>query len=247
MPNGNIKTNKTKIVARVMLVILLISSTINFCSCDMKYRYIKNSFESSHDHISYLPSYFVATSNTRFFDINDVTFNIAYATHQIQAKNPKAEYSNALGETPPLYFGLYISPYQITYEDFWGFENQEYNDISSLRNIEGYTFVNEITDEEVFTKEYALTPTPSFISNGSIYNHTESITIPNEYITGDHGGFMLKLICFFYREAAVDVLGEPINEGYYCMYVQHINFYYEKIYQNTIKIDFEYKFMNNER
>ena len=246
MKNGKTKLNKTKIVARMMLVILLFSSVLNFCSCDMKYKYIKTGSKTAHD-TCYHPSHFVATSNKKTFDINDITFNIAYATHQSSNKNPAARYSNSIGETPPLYFGLYICPYAITYEEFWDFENQTYNDVSALQNIEGYTFVNEITDEEVFTKEYALIPTPSFISRGSIYNHVESITIPKEYITGEHGGFMLKLICFFYREAAVDVLDQPIKEGYYCMFVNHIDFYYDKIDNNTIKIDFaRYNFTYSE-
>ena len=60
MKNGNIKANKTKILARVMLVILLISSTINLAGCGLvEYHwegkthqefveYIKN-YNSRHD------------------------------------------------------------------------------------------------------------------------------------------------------------------------------------------------------
>ena len=42
MKNRKTKLNKTKLIARVMLVVLLLSSALNFCSCDMKYKYILN-------------------------------------------------------------------------------------------------------------------------------------------------------------------------------------------------------------
>ncbi len=237
MENKKTKFNKTKLIARVMLVVLLLSSALNFCSCDMKYKYILSSSRYAHQG-NYSPSHFVATSNTTVFDINDITFNIAYATHQIQKKNPKSSYPNVYGDNPILYFGLYICPYETTSEEFWNFENQTYNDVDSFQNIEGYKFVNGITDEEAFTKEYALISTPFFISNGSIYNHVESITIPKEYITGDQGAFMLKFICFIYSEYI---------EGYRCLFVKGITFYYDKIDENIVKINFErYNFMCDE-
>ena len=36
----NFKTNKTKLIARVMLLVLLVTSTFSFVGCDMKYKYI---------------------------------------------------------------------------------------------------------------------------------------------------------------------------------------------------------------
>ena len=237
MKNTENREGKTKHIARIMLLILLLSSAINLAGCDMEYKYLLNAHRYSHDG-NYSPGHFVATSNKTIFNKNDITFNIAYATHQIQESNPKESYPNNYGNNPIMYFGVYICPKAKTSKDFWEFENYQYTNIYSLQNIDGYTFVNGITDEQAFTNEYALIPTPFFISDGSIYNHTEDITIPPEYITEKYGAFVLKFICFCYSEK---------TNSYQCIFVRAIDFNYEELDDNTVKIKFEKKnFMLNE-
>ena len=233
----NFKTNKIKLIARVMLLVLLVTSVFSFVGCDMKYKYILSSQRYCPEG-NFSPSHFVATSDTTIFNKNDITFNIAYATYQSQQKNPKSSYPNLYGENPIMYFGLYLALDINSYEEFWSFYYQTYQDISSLQNIDKFTFIKGITDEEAFTEEYALTPTPFFISNGSIYNHVEKITIPPEFVSENQGVFVLKFICFGYR---------PQTNDYVAFFMKQIEFKYKKIDSDTIEIEFDKKnFMSDE-
>ena len=83
-----------------------------------------------------------------------------------------------------------------------------------------------------------MTPTPFFISNGSIYNHVEKITIPPEFVSENQGVFVLKFICFGYR---------PQTNDYVAFFMKQIEFKYKKIDSDTIEIEFDKKnFMSDE-
>ena len=246
MKNTNLQYRKPAIAARVMLIILLLTSALSLGACntsnkysDMEYKYILTDKWWYQQISNYPIGHFVATSNTTVFNKNDITFNIAYATHQIQVKDAKSDYPDNHNSDTYMYFGIYICPdegYQ--HEDFWKFADNKYPSIESLQNIEGYTFVNGITDDKAFTDEYALIPTPFFISDGSIYNHTEKVTIPIEYVSEKHGRFLMKFVCFYYKEN---------TNSFQCAFFNTIIFSYHELDEKTVEINFERKnFMSDE-
>jgi len=238
MKNQSNKSNKTRFIARVLLLILLLTSALSLAACemyDMEYNFVLNDRPLASGY--YPPGHFIATSNTTIFEKNDITFNIAYATHQIQEKDPRSNYYS-YGYEGNMYFGLYIFPEAKTQEEYDFIKNETYDDINAMQNIHGHTFINGIRDEEAFTDEYALIPTPLFISDGSIYNHTEEITIPTEYVTEQYGTFYLRFVCFTYYQR---------TNKFEFRFMREIEFDYREIDEKTIEIKFNKKtFMDDE-
>ncbi len=203
----------------------------------MEYDYIRKGRITWH-HANYSPLHFIATSNKTTFNKDDVTFNIAYATHQAQIDNPRYLY-----DSPPndhTYFALYIYNGDITFEEHFEKTATGFNTIEKLSNIDGFTFVKGINEEEALSKEYSLLITPFFISDGSVYQHTEEITIPREYVNQEQGTFMLEFICFQFENYA-----EP--HSYFPYTSLTIRFEYYEIDENTIEIRFnKMNWWNNE-
>ena len=222
------KFNNSRLVARVMLIIFLLTSVVVFSGCDMEYNYILGShvvYEGS----DYSPMHFIATSMTDTFDKDDVTFNIAYAMHQAQARTKSAY--GTFGESYPLYFALFICPLE-NCEEYQSFYQNILTNEDDMKNIDGYTFVRGIDEKDAFSKGYGLISTPFFISRGYIYEHTENITIPRKYISEKRGAFMLKFVCFYWNDE---------RQSYVNLYAKTIKFDYFEIDENTIKIAFNKK------
>ena len=76
MKNEKIKTNKTKIVARVMLVILLISSAINLAGCGNKG--LEAGFKWKNETDAWADYFCAYRSDQKEFNIDDVTLTFYY-------------------------------------------------------------------------------------------------------------------------------------------------------------------------
>ncbi|MBR3845150.1 MAG: hypothetical protein IKM40_01055 [Clostridia bacterium] len=206
---------------------------------DMDYEYaLGGQIRWHHANYSYLN--FIATSDTTTFNKDSVKFNIGYSTHQSQVDDPKIMYYNGIS-CDHLYFALYLYDGDITSEKHFEKIELGFNTIEELSSIDGFTFIKGISEEEAFTKKYSLLITPFFISNGSVYQHVEEITIPREYVEQDQGSFMLEFICFMY-------VNDVEIQGYYFPYTSlTIKFDYYRIDENTIEIRFnKMHFWNNE-
>ena len=165
-----------------------------------------------------------ARSDTDFFDKDNVTFDIYYGVHDIEYdkkynSDPKSRYQKEGYET--VFFGLYICDQTHSLDIVNDME------IADYKSIENHYFVKEISEEEAFSDEYGFT-----ISywKGITYNHSEKITVPTELLTEENGGFAIKLIAFH----------EPLTKdgNYYTSTTYHIEFDYQKVDENTIKITF---------
>ena len=79
MKNENFKTSKTKLIAKLMLVVILIVGTINLTGC-VKSQIGKGQF---FDQTSIkLPISLRVISDTQEFELNDVTFQLNIGLHK---------------------------------------------------------------------------------------------------------------------------------------------------------------------
>ncbi|MBQ7872794.1 MAG: hypothetical protein IJ360_02345 [Clostridia bacterium] len=207
---------------------------------DMDYEYaLGGQIRWHHANYSYLN--FIATSDTTTFNKDNVTFNIGYSTHQSQVDDPKSMYYRGIS-CDHVYFAIYIHDGKdglpANQEQF---RNKLYfNTPEEFSKTEGITVVKGINEEEAFSKEYSLLITPFFISNGSVYQHVEEITIPREYVEQTEGSFMIEFSCFQY-------LNGIESQSYVPYTTLTIKFDYYKIDENTIEIRFnKMHFWNNE-
>lgn len=165
-----------------------------------------------------------ARSDTDSFTKDNVTFEISYGLHDIgynkeNGTDPKCGYQKTGYET--VFFGLYICDADYSLDVVNDME------ISDYKMIDNHYFVKEISEEEAFSDEYGFTMS---YWKGITYNHSEKITIPTEFFVEETGSFAIKVIAF----------NEPLTEGadYYTSMARHIEFDYEIVDENTIKIVF---------
>lgn len=167
---------------------------------------------------------FGARSDTDTFSNDNVAFDIYYGVHDIgydekYGTDPKSRYRKEGYET--IFFGLYICDAEHSLDVVNDMEIDDY------KMIDDHYFVKEISEEEAFSEEYGFTMS---YWKGITYNHSEEITVPTEFFTEETGSFAIKLIAFHL----------PMNEGdnYYTSTAGHIEFDYEVIDGNTVKIIF---------
>ena len=188
MKNGKIKLNKTKLIARVMLVVLLLSSAINLMGClkEDKYMYIAHNRDASNEIQS------IAYSSDVEFDIDNVNINVSYGVHKLNIfgevkPNPKDQVASGTYKN----YNFSLSAYICNCVD--------YPEEHPVQNTNCILF-NYVCDEELFSKEYGYIDTPSFISNGVVYNHTDNIIIPEYMFDKDWGIVYIRLQLYVYLD-----------------------------------------------
>lgn len=213
---------KCKVGVLFKVVIILLISTLVVMGCEKKKLEVGFGYTFTPDEIM-----FGMRSDTDTFFKDDVTFDIYYGVHDIghdkkHNTDPKSRYRKEGNET--IFFGLYIC------SEAHCLDIMNDMEVSDYKEIDAYYFVKEISEEEAFTEEYGFRMS---YWKGITYNHNEEITIPAEFFVEQKGSFVVKLIAFH----------EPVVEGdnYYVSTARHIEFDYEAIGENTIKI-IRYKF-----
>ncbi|MGN1156951.1 MAG: hypothetical protein ACI4TK_12305 [Agathobacter sp.] len=209
---------QTRRVFEVLLILLMVSLFTTGCGQ-------KSEMEKGFNY-TWTPDriMFGAKSGTDTFSKNDVTFDLYYGVHDIgydekYNNDPKIHYQKEGNET--IFFGLYICDADYSLDVMNDME------ISDYKMIDNHYFVKEISEEEAFSDEYGLTMS---YWKGITYNHNEKITIPSEFFVNETGSFVVKLIAFH----------KPMTEGgnYYTSTMNYIEFDYQVVDDNTIKIKF---------
>ena len=188
MKNEKIKFNKTKIVARVMLVVLLLSSAINLSGCGQEYKYM---YIAHHRGSTNVIQSIVYSSDAEF-DIDNVNINGSYGVHKLNIfgevkPNPKDQVASGTYKNYNFSLSAYIC------------NCVEYHEENSTENTSCILF-NYITDEELFSKEFGYIHTPSFINNGVVYNHTDNVVIPEYMFDKDWGIVYIRLQLYVYLD-----------------------------------------------
>ena len=214
---NSLKNKKSIIAARVMLIILLLTSAVNLGACVKKYKYYLFQWvDGVHTH----PTLIRVNSYSDTFEINDLTLDLEIGIHKLSLFGKMDDYPK--GQYPDGYsnknigFVLYICDGSLS-ETFPYF-------VDDIQNVDGHLFIKEIPEEQAFSREYG--------HNSFKCNHIESITIPKEYVSEDRGTFVIKLATYSnpYDSNSLDY--EFLSREY----IFFILLEYEKISNDQIRI-----------
>lgn len=154
-------------------------------------------------------------SKTNVFDKSDVTLKLHYGFYE------KNEYVFGYWQYPEdkVLVAMYI------YDADCGHVITNDCEVEDYKNIDNYYFIKEISQEEMFSEEYAYSN--KFMS-GMTYEHSEFITIPEEFFKDDGGTVVIRFVSYI----------EPMEErdNYYSMHVIGIKLDYEMIKDGKVKI-----------
>ena len=237
MKNTENREGKTKHIARIMLLVLLLTSAVNLAGCGRVPQGYYDSYDFNYN-LNQEKTWSIlrisAVSNTDIFDINDISFNLLLGTHAnkyIGRQHPKGyekeyylhyssrELENAQREE--YVFAIYIS-------DIENLHIEERN-IKDIANVENYEYILSINEEVGFSEEYGYIVENWFLLDSFLYNHIEPITIPSGNIRNDRGSFVVHFVCY---------LENYTNDCYDVIYDEQVIFDYQKLDENTIHIDF---------
>ncbi|MBQ7872793.1 MAG: hypothetical protein IJ360_02340 [Clostridia bacterium] len=159
----------------------------------------------------------IATSNTNTFQMDDVSFDLSYATHLLSSNGYTVENNGEYA------YGVYLYSYE---------ERGEVLETKDLSLVKEYYVIDTILPEEAMTDKY-LAVCPNFFigyGTGDEFNYTKTITIPEKYVKEEKGYFYIELIMFYFDEE---------EQLYYNNLSEYIEFEYKKTDQNTIEIEFD--------
>ena len=237
MKKHKLKFNNSRFVARVMLIIFLLTSALGLSGCEEHQGYPTEKYILNIEEKGYFSQLkMIATSNTQVFDKNDITLNLSYSMHASSTKgesslNNKGDgYSNKI-ENYDLKYCIYITDF----ESFCQIKNEGPHEFKDITKINNHLLVNQVSEEEALSQEY-LRVYPKFaIGNGAeIYNHTESVTIPREFVLETSGRFVVVLVAFVWSEE---------DQSYYAYRSSRIEFDYVEINEDTVRIDMEKRYL----
>ena len=218
----NFKTNKRKFVAKIMLLVLLVTSAFSFVGCSSKYEYIFISTYQGLDKSIQVTAY----SDTNVFDVDDVTLILSYSLHELDFwgradTNPKEQLPN------------------IYWDDQLELEicvcNGKHS--GSLKNFRCCRKIKTVEEKKIFSQEYGHINTPFFISNGVIYKHSETITIPS-YMFAENAGKVIISLFLVYADKDKNRFDETGQQTVPSFAIITIN--YNKVDNNKVELDSPY-------
>ena len=172
----NLKANKRKFLARVMLLVLLVASLFSFVGCGIEPHVKKGQYYVDNRSLQSLNWELKAVSDIEEFALDDITFSL-YVGQQDEVN--ESVYTNKYGTLDNVYFVIYAA----NTVDREKMSTDELYAGDYVDNVLNYAYVvKEIPIEEVLNNfEYRCVDIP-FI--GYYFNHYDKITIPKECILG---------------------------------------------------------------
>ena len=157
------------------------------------------------------------TAKTDTFSIDSVNLQLYYGLYDVAYGNNLDGYRQEPEDK--VVFALYICDEEHKYDVANNCEVTDY------KNIDNYYFIKEISEDEAASEEYGYTHT---YRDGVEYNHSETLTIPKEFLNKDKGTFLIKLVNYI----------EPKDESdnYYSLQCGSIWLDYEKTKNGKVKI-----------
>lgn len=245
-------------ISKIMVILILLLNILTISGCygknneyyDMEYDYyLKGSPIINIDLPDLCPIDLIATSQTNIFYKDEININIAYSTcfGSLRSNIIRTNYSYL--NQKDKYFALYLCPYgDSEYQCLnsltqYKYENTESGDLitkgptfEEIQKVTDHFFLCGMPEEKALDKSYSCIDTPFYISDGSYYNHVESIKIPWDYLK-QHQSVALMFVCFYYYEPS-----ETCNlSGYFITYDVCIKISYEELNENFIKLNLDAK------
>ena len=220
--NLKTKTNTVKqILAKVMLVVILLTSVLGLSGCGIGYGIGYQYYRTMEtDGIHSYPCTIRVKSITNTFDINNVNLVLEIGIHKISLMGvmddyPQAHHAYGLAHNlESLDFAIYLCDGKFK-NDF------PVNSSDNITLIDNHLFYREIKEEEAFTKEYGY--------NIFKVNHQENIQIPSEYFCMDEGSVAIKLVPWI----LFDDSNSHFTTRNYCIILE-----YKKVDNNIIITNF---------
>ncbi len=184
----NFKMNKTKLIARMMLLVLLVTSAFSFVGCAEKGKYM---YISTCTQVGGINS--VAYISDTEFDIANVNVNLYYGVHELNylgqiSSNPKENFPE-IYQNCKFILSICVCNAIHKYEAYKG---------------ECCVELKTVSEEELFSKDFGYIDTPFFISNGVIFMHGENIQIPSEMFDKDSGTVHLLINLFTSKKNTIE-------------------------------------------
>jgi len=240
MRNQSNKSNKTKFIARVLLLILLLTSVFSLAACektpegyydDYDFEYSKGQNMRGDDATALI---FKAVSDKNTFEIDKISFNIMLGTHankyigRQDNKTYDLEYYLYYGEKEydNYLFAIYICDENSSSSDVMNFCPDD------IESKDGYYLVKQIGSVDAFSDEYGYIVQQYLFLSSFYLKHIEEITIPQEFVNENQGRFSIKLVQFYKNTEKNQYSAEK---------VEAIDFEYEKTDENTVRINFLHK------
>ena len=182
---------KIKFLARVMLVVLLLTSALNFTGCTMLYYNPKNYDHKYHKNdVSTSIMKATVTSNDNLFDKNSMVLDFRYGFYLKNNKNnmKPQDYYPGFDNIENCIFAIYFSK-----GEYSGvFPNVCYN----IDSIEHHIFIKAINFQNAFSEEYSYSNVSILPYSKVIFNHGEKLSVPQDVLDKESGSFVIKLVCF---------------------------------------------------
>ena len=212
MKNTNFKT---KLIARIMVFVLLLTSVFSFAGCGHMYKYYRR--RELYRVGSIPPGDFWLRSKTNTFDVDNVTLELVIGLNKVslfgKMKESLEDQYSIPKRASDMGFAIYICKREFARE----FTHKSMD----IENIENHLFIRKITRQEASAKEYRFNIFKS--------NHKENITIPSVFLDEIEGSFVIKLATYYqYNDSPY----------FYCSESRIFNIVleYEKISDNQIVI-----------
>lgn len=160
-------------------------------------------------------------ADTDTFSRDDLTLELYFGTYDSDyvkenSSDPRTFYGREEDELA--FFGLYLCDGDYR-EDLGPF-----SETPNHKAVEHHVLLREIPAQDAFSQEYGYT---AGWFKGIAYNHHETVAIPPEFLQGDKGSFVIKLVAFVNH-------GE---EGLEYISASHsLEIDYQAIGENTVKI-----------
>ena len=134
-----------------------------------------------------------ATSSTNTFPADSVSFEIYYGFEQTKtpAERRLASYKY---ENEQVIFATYIlkgSEYDLNFSAI--------AELEDCKSIDDCIFIRDISQEEAITDEYTYKfSDPWWLFLSTKYNHSETLTVPEEVFSQQQGKFCFVIIAFYF-------------------------------------------------
>ena len=188
---------KASVFRKLPILLAMIMLLISCAGCGERYK-IEEGFHGEYFSEKPSPIRIGIRSKTDTFDKNDVTFDVSYGLFELGDDHPVSPYHVKADSQIDYYDDVKIL-FAVYVRDRNAPKNEDIRflaEFSDYKALDHYVFVKEITHEQAFSEEYGYTNNRW---TGKKFNHSETITIPQEVISAERneeGSFYITIFAY---------------------------------------------------